>query len=1027
MIQWINFIRRSPKCKKNKKIFYKPYIFESEGLSLGICTTDKKRARMPFGIITVFFAAVLLLISLMPAFSVNAAGYNEKSTYAIGCSAVLYNNSNGLPTSEANDIVQSDDGFIWIGGYSGLIRYDGNEFYRFESNSGISSVVTLFIDSSQRLWIGTNDSGVAMYENNNFTFYSRYSGLRSLSIRSIEEDNDGNIIIATTNGISYVSPEGELGTIDDTLINNEYICEILKGTDGVIYGVTLLGSVFTLENKRITGFYSPSDIGLGTINTVYPDPEHKGFVYLGTNESNIYYTNIEQGMKTYKTISAAPLETINSIRNYDGKVWVCSDSGIGFFESDGTFVHLIDLPMTNSIDHMTRDYEGNIWFSSSRQGVMKIVANRFSDISEMASLPTLVVNSTYTDGSDLYIATDNGLYILNNEYRSVTNELTQLLDGVRIRCIKQDLDGCLWFCTYSANGLVRYDPSTGKTTTFTENDGMASNRVRMLTVLSDGSIAAATNAGVNIIRDGKVVSTYGSNIGIGNLEILCVEEGENGKIYLGSDGGGIYIVDGKKVSRIGSENGLKSEVILRLKKDPVEKNTYWIITSNSISYMKDETVTNVTTFPYSNNFDIFFDVNDRAWILSSNGIYIAKHGDLMADSVGEYTLFDRDYGLPGIATANSYSHITESGDLFVSASTGVYKVNINDETGGSGDIKLSIPFISLDDKLISVGNLDTIRIPSNVRRLNIYANAYTYSLINPHLCYMLEGFDDEFYHLTKQDMTYASYTNLREGTYKFVLSIIDDVTGETKKTVSLTLIKGTAIYEQTWFIIVSVVLLVLLIVLVIYLVFRRKTKLIQKKQEETRKLVNEMIKAFAGCVDMKDNYTNGHSARVAKYTAMIAEKMGKDPAQVEDIYNIALLHDIGKISIPDSILNKPGKLSDEEYAIMKSHAQRGYDILKDITIAPDLALGAGYHHEKYDGTGYPSGLKGNEIPEIARMIAVADAFDAMYSTRPYRKKLPIEVVAAEIKRCSGTQFAPEIAEIMLKLIDEGKFNDDATV
>ena len=174
---------------------------------------------------------------------------------------------------------------------------------------------------------------------------------------------------------------------------------------------------------------------------------------------------------------------------------------------------------------------------------------------------------------------------------------------------------------------------------------------------------------------------------------------------------------------------------------------------------------------------------------------------------------------------------------------------------------------------------------------------------------------------------------------------------------------------------------------------------------------------------MKDTYTRGHSARVAKYTAMIAAKMGKTKAEVDEIYNIALLHDIGKIGIPDNILNKPGKLDNDEYSVMKSHAQRGFDILKEIDIDPDLALGAGYHHEKFDGTGYPKGLKGVDIPEIARMIAVSDAFDAMFSTRPYRKKMPLSDVAAELKRCSGTQFAPEVVDVFLKLIDEGYFND----
>ena len=188
-------------------------------------------------------------------------------------------------------------------------------------------------------------------------------------------------------------------------------------------------------------------------------------------------------------------------------------------------------------------------------------------------------------------------------------------------------------------------------------------------------------------------------------------------------------------------------------------------------------------------------------------------------------------------------------------------------------------------------------------------------------------------------------------------------------------------------------------------------------------LINEMTSVFANCVDMKDPYTNGHSHRVAKYSAMLAERMGKSEEEVEKIRQIALLHDIGKISIPDNILNKPGRLTDEEFQIMQSHSQRGYEILKEISIAPDLAIGAGYHHERPDGRGYPNHLTSDQIPEIAQIIAVADTFDAMYSTRPYRKQMPIEKVAAEIRRGAGTQFNEKAAEAMIELIDEDAFAD----
>ena len=151
----------------------------------------------------------------------------------------------------------------------------------------------------------------------------------------------------------------------------------------------------------------------------------------------------------------------------------------------------------------------------------------------------------------------------------------------------------------------------------------------------------------------------------------------------------------------------------------------------------------------------------------------------------------------------------------------------------------------------------------------------------------------------------------------------------------------------------------------------------KKKQKESAIFASEISAAFAKVIDMKDTYTNGHSERVAKYTAMIAKEMGYDEETVEKYYRIGLLHDVGKVGIPKAVLNKPGKLTDEEYDVIKEHTTKGHEVLKDISAVPELAVGALSHHERHDGKGYPNGLSGNDIPEVARIIAVADSFDAM--------------------------------------------------
>ena len=193
------------------------------------------------------------------------------------------------------------------------------------------------------------------------------------------------------------------------------------------------------------------------------------------------------------------------------------------------------------------------------------------------------------------------------------------------------------------------------------------------------------------------------------------------------------------------------------------------------------------------------------------------------------------------------------------------------------------------------------------------------------------------------------------------------------------------------------------------------------RTEHDRKIIIQSMKTFTNFIDAKDKYTRGHSIRVGFYTKKIAERMDFDEDELDNIYYIALLHDVGKINISDAILNKPGKLDDEERDIIKTHTTNGAQILKDFSSVPHIVEGARYHHERYDGKGYPEGLSGEQIPLVARIIGVADAFDAMNSDRCYRKAYPMEKIVKELKEGAGKQFDPEVVKVMLELIEEKVF------
>ena len=195
------------------------------------------------------------------------------------------------------------------------------------------------------------------------------------------------------------------------------------------------------------------------------------------------------------------------------------------------------------------------------------------------------------------------------------------------------------------------------------------------------------------------------------------------------------------------------------------------------------------------------------------------------------------------------------------------------------------------------------------------------------------------------------------------------------------------------------------------------TESLIKKHQEAHEQFEQTAEALANTIDAKDTYTNGHSRRVADYSRRIAEVLGKSEEECERVYFAALLHDVGKIGVPNEILSKTTKLTEEEFECIKKHPEVGSQILSSIRNSPWLSIGAHYHHERYDGKGYPDGLKGEEIPEIARIIAVVDAYDAMTSNRCYRDAIPQHIVREELVKGMRLQFDPNIARIMIQLID----------
>ncbi len=719
-----------------------------------------------------------------------------------GFSAVLYNNRNGLPTSEANAIAQTAEGFIWIGSYAGLIRYDGSSFERVSPSSGIANVRCLFVDSRDRLWIGTNDSGVFTMVKGSHQNWGREQGLRSVSVRAITEDEKGLIYVGcAAGGVAMIDDTLKLSLLEDERLDRKTIWELRPGADGLVYGLTQDGDLFTLRDGSVVTFLSSDECRIKGVRSILPDPEYPGRLYVGTEDSEVCYGSLQDNFPSIGRKDISPLYSATTMEYISGQIWICAENGIGRLGNDG-FQIVKNVPMGNSIEHVMTDHEGNLWFVSSRQGLMKIVPNLFSDLFERYELPSTVVNSTCLSDGKLFIGTDSGLIVMDGDRKldsvpltgAVTasgeeleaDDLLTMLDGLRVRSIVRDRRGRLWISGWRKY-LLCYDQ--GNVTAYTQEDGLFSNAVRAICIGKDGSILTSGTGGVSVIQNNRVKASYGAEDGIVNEDILTVAEGFQGELILGSDGDGIYVIGPDGTRRIGTEDGLRSDIILRLKRSRTQ-DLFWIVTSNSLAVMTpDYQVQTLRQFPYPNNYDIYESSSGEVWILSSAGVYIASAEELLADGQYEPVFYSIQSGLPFAPTVNAYSELTEDGDLYIAGTEGVVRVNIETPFRDFTEMKIELPYVEADDVRYYADETGRFTVPGNASKLTLYPFVFNYSLIDPQVSYRLDGFERTDETVLRSRLAPVDYTNLKIGAYTFIITV-KDPTGHGSQSVSFPIVKG---------------------------------------------------------------------------------------------------------------------------------------------------------------------------------------------------------------------------------------------
>lgn len=771
----------------------------------------------------------------------NGGGYAVSNQVSgVGYSGKLYDATDGLPTSDANCVLTASDGYIWIGSYGGIIKYDGTNFERQNSSDGLTNAKTLYEDTKGRIWVGTNDNGVVVIDGNKNIQITYKEGLTSSSIRSFVEDSKGNIYVGTTGGLCVVDDEYNVTEYDDERLYGKYVTHLYTDAKNRIIGNTKDGDIFVINNDLVTNFYESKDIINNTVSTIYPDPENDEEIYIGDDGGVMYHGSIANDLSDLQSVDLSDtLTRITSFSFVCNRMWVVGDEYVGYLDTKMGFHVLDNIPVTTAIEMITSDYQGNLWIASSRQGVAKIVTSNFQDVNDLAGINSEVVNTTCIYDDVIYIGTDKGLVAVDKNFQPINNELTELLGDTRIRCLKIDTNNNLWISTYTNGyGLICYSKN-GSMTFFNEDNGFISNGIRCTTIAKDGAILVGTNAGAAIIRNGSVTRTITAKDGLDNEVCLTVEEGVLGEVYIGTDGGGLFCYYDDEFKKLSRDDGLTSDVILRVKSDEAH-GVDWIITSNSIEYIQDGEIYNVKSFPYNNNFDMYTDTNDNYWVLSSNGIYCVDANSMLEDNIMEYAVYTAATGLTSIPTANSYSYIEDDGTLYIAGRSGVNMVNINNFYRQTSEIKISVKEITYDEKTVTPDSEGVYVIPADAGRIQIKPAILNYTLSDPLVRIYLD--EDSKSGITDYQSSLGNleYTSLKYGDYELHLQIIDETTEEVYQDSVYYLRKKPHLFELLIVKMMLAVLAALLIGLLVWrimsnTIIRHQYKEIQAAKEEAER------------------------------------------------------------------------------------------------------------------------------------------------------------------------------------------------
>lgn len=970
---------------------------------------------------------IIFAVSFLPMLTVSASA--QERDFCAGYYQYVYSENTGFPENCIYDIAQKSDGTLCFATASGLIEYSGFFGYKVFNKETVegqnfSMVLTVFVDSKDREWLGTNNVGLICKTGDSYKNFDISSGAPSNSVRDIKETADGSIIVATASGIYSIDSEDNITVYDNDLgvsTQGYQLIEDLSAKDAFLC-VTNTGFIAKINGKKIGETIDYHNITKNIIKDI--DYVDSCTYRVGTDAGEVIEVVNKDGVQTLRTLAQTGSPVYKMVRDTNGLCWVLCRNGIGYIDAASVY-HSVRNIQLDGISSVACDFQGNYWFSAYNGGVVELCRSYFTDINDCYSLGDSMVNCVIKFNGLLYTGTENGLSIIDESADEViTNDLTKRLNGVNIKAMAEHSDGRLLIAT-AGEGIFSYDGKGGIRQITTEQ-GLISNSVNTLSVMSDGDVIVGFDDGITILEAENTSRSYNEENGIAGKVLSIKGVPKLNFCIVGTESNGAYKIekDGEVYAFDDVTNGVTGSIKSMLKSS--DGKGLWVSIGPRLYYIEDgKEPKEISKLNVLHEIvDMMLAPDGRMWIIATNRIIVTTEKELLnsAKTFNSISL-DSSCGLVNDIDKYSYSYLSPDGTLYVCTDKGLLSI----DTGGfERALDTAAPRLKIGGIYGDDGKQDFTNTPlgDGTQKITVDVSVVSFQPYSEYyLRYSLSGRDKFEYTEEANGNNSFVYTNPSGGNYNLSVSLIDSRTHEVLDTRQVTFSKDYSYFEQYAFKVVVAFFVGFLIIVFAYMLTILKSVRERKKRARIQEISEQAMRAFTKVIDAKDSYTKGHSERVAKYSVEIAKRYGINDERLDNIYYAALLHDIGKIGIPDGILKKSDKLTPEEYEVIKTHTTVGAEILKDMTAVKNIQFGARDHHERYDGKGYPRGIKGSEISLEGKIIGAADAYDAMSTSRGYNTAFDKEHIKKEVMEQSGKQFDPEVAEILIKMIDDGYFDD----